>query len=95
MINLEALKIVSNPIYEDIEGISIDNIIKETLFNDRYYLHTVPKDINKPCDLIVFYHGSRDIAWTQVLEYTNLCSLSDNYIVAFGQALRKYQFNTQ
>ena len=86
-VNEQAIKIVSNPIYDDTTNITVDGIVKELLFDDRYYLHTVPKDTNKTYDLIVFYHGSRDIAWTQILEYTTLCEIDkDNYIIAFGQA---------
>jgi len=83
-----AKKIVTNPVYADIPNITVDGIVKETLFNDRYYLHTTPTN-DTPHDLIVFYHGSRCTAWTQVLEYTNLrnlCSVKSKYLVAFGQA---------
>ena len=84
----KATKIVSNPIYKNVSKISVDNIIKETIVNDRYYLHQPPKNINNEaeCNLIIFYHGSRDIAWTQILEYTNLTMINEKYIVAFGQA---------
>jgi predicted esterase len=86
-INDKAEKIVSNPIYFDTSKISIDTISKEFILNDRYYLHTIPKNTcTIGFDLILFYHGSRDIAWTQILEYTNLLSINENYIVAFGQA---------
>jgi predicted esterase len=75
--------IVNNEIYNDVSKIEVDGIIKETILNDRYYLHTIP-DNKEQHDLILFYHGSRDIAWTQVLEYTNL--KHTKYIIAFGQA---------
>lgn len=86
--NDKAAKIVSNPIYNDVSKISIDTIVKEFILNDRYYLHTIPKNTcTTTYDLILFYHGSRDTAWTQILEYTNLFSINEKYIVAFGQAL--------
>jgi predicted esterase len=81
----KVINIISNPIYNNISDISLDGIIKEIILNDRYYLHTVPKVLNSEIDMILFYHGSRDIAWTQILEYTNLLSISNNYVVAFGQ----------
>ena len=84
--NKKVAKIVSNPIYDDVSKISVDGINKEIILNDRYYLHTIPKNIDINHDLILFYHGSRDIAWTQILEYTNLLSIDEKYIVAFGQA---------
>ena len=83
------IKIVDDPLYNDVSKISKNNIIKENIFENRYYLHTspIPNHTNKN-DLILFYHGSRDIAWTQVLEYTNFVDIakSNNYIVAFGQS---------
>lgn len=81
----KAMKIITNPIYNNIENIMVEGIIKEQLFGDRYYLHNMPKNCNDSHDLIVFYHGSRDIAWTQTLEYTNFIN-NKNYLVAFGQA---------
>jgi predicted esterase len=75
--------IVANPIYADTSTITLDGIVKETILNDRYYLHTIPKK-QEAIDMILFYHGSRDIAWTQI-EYTNLLSIQDKYVVAFGQ----------
>lgn len=81
----KALSIVSNPIYNDVSNISMDGIIKETILNDRYYLHTAPKDPNDVVDLIVFYHGSRDTAWCQILEYTNLHSIEGKFVIAYGQ----------
>lgn len=84
--NQKAAKIVSDPRYNDVSKISLNGINKEIILNDRYYLHTTPKHMNISHDLILFYHGSRDIAWTQVLEYTNLLSLDEKYIVAFGQS---------
>jgi len=82
----KAESIVANPIYNNVSEISAPNIIKETILNDRYYLHTAPKNPNVALDMILFYHGSRDIAWTQVLEYTNLLSIGEKYVVAFGQS---------
>lgn len=81
----KAKKIVENPIYENIANIMVNGIVKEDLFNDRYYLHTIPENKDNSYNLIVFYHGSRDIAWAQVLEYTELHK-NNKYIVAFGQA---------
>ena len=85
-LNDKVEKIVSNPIYKDVSKITANNIIKEFILNDRYYLHTIPKNACTSYDLILFYHGSRDIAWSQILEYTNLLSINEKYIVAFGQA---------
>lgn len=82
----KTMNIVSDSIYNDPSNISIDGIVKEILFDDRYYLHTIPKNVEDIHDLIVFYHGSRDIAWMQILEYTNLCSIDQKYLIAFGQA---------
>lgn len=80
-------RIMSNPIYDDVSTITVDGIVKEPLFDDRYYLHTIPKDTDLDTyDLIIFYHGSRGIAWTQILEYTKLCTLDKKYLIAFGQA---------
>jgi predicted esterase len=84
--NIKAVNIVSNPIYNNVSQISVNGIIKETVLDDRYYLHTVPKDTNDVVDMILFYHGSRDIAWTQIIEYTNLLSIGEKYVVAFGQS---------
>jgi len=81
----KVIDIVSNPMYNNISEISLNGIIKETILNDRYYLHTAPKDSNNTVDMILFYHGSRDIAWAQILEYTNLLSIGEKYVVAFGQ----------
>jgi predicted esterase len=78
-------RIVSNPIYSDISKISVNGIIKETILNDRYYLHTAPKNPTDVVDMILFYHGSRDIAWSQILEYTNLQSMEGKYVIAYGQ----------
>jgi predicted esterase len=80
----KAASIVSNPIYSDISKISVNGIIKETVLNDRYYLHTAPKNANDVVDMILFYHGSRDIAWSQILDHTNLQSM-EGYVVAYGQ----------
>ena len=57
----------------------------EIILNDRFYLHRKPCDLATSHDVIIYYHGSRDIAITQS-EYTNLLSLNDKYIIAFGQA---------
>jgi len=85
-ISEETKKIVSDPLYDDISKISKQNIIKKDILYNRYYLHTIPTNNNN--DLILFYHGSRDTAWAQVLEYTNLVNTAktNNYIVAFGQS---------
>lgn len=85
-VDKRAIDIVNNPMYNDVSNIKIDGIIKEEIFDNRYYLHTIPKNNKDTYNLILFYHGSRDIAWTQVLEYTNLRYKDDKYIVAFGQA---------
>jgi len=80
-----SIKIVCDPQYDDVSKISKSNIIKKNILDQRYYLHTIPTQIDN--DLILFYHGSRDIAWTQILEYTNLANLTNkNYITAFGQS---------
>ena len=84
-----AARIISNPIYTDTSSISLHGITKETILNDRYYLHTSPKNPNDVVDMILFYHGSRDIAWTQILEYTNLSN--GKYVVAYGQCSGKIQ----
>ena len=77
--NDTAEKIVSDPMYDDVSKISIDGIVKETILNDRYYLYTTPKNTEIEYDMILYYHGSRDIAWTQVLEYTDLLKNTDKY----------------
>lgn len=41
--NVKALKIVSNLIYDEVTNITVDGIVKEHLFDDRYYLHTIPR----------------------------------------------------
>lgn len=76
--------IVCNPIYDDVSTIEMDGIKKEVILNDRYYLYNIP-DNNLQHDLILFYHGSRDTAWTQVLEHVGLLK-NKNYIIAFGQS---------
>lgn len=81
----KAVSIVSNSIYSDISKISVNGITKETILNDRYYLHTAPKNSNDEVDMILFYHGSRDIAWSQILEYTNLQSMEGGYVIAYCQ----------
>lgn len=85
-VNEKAKKIVSNSIYDDESKINVDNIVKEIILNDRYYLYSPPKNKEISHDLILFYHGSRDIAWTQILEYTNLVENNEKFIIAFGQA---------
>jgi predicted esterase len=82
----KAMEIISNPLYDDVSKISVGRIIKKTLSNSRYYLHTIPAQPKN--DLILFYHGSRDTAWAQALEYTNLVSTAEtnNCIIVFGQA---------
>lgn len=84
----KAQNIVNNEIYNNVSNITLDGIMKETILNDRYYLHTIPEDkVTKyEYDLILFYHGSRDIAWAQVLEHTDLLKTKNKYIIAFGQA---------
>jgi predicted esterase len=81
------LKIVADPIYNDVNLIHNQNIMRVNILKNRYYLHTIPNYTNKN-DLILFYHGSRDIAWTQALEYTNLVNKAkeNNYIVVYGQS---------
>jgi hypothetical protein len=59
--NDKAVKIVSNPIYNDVSKISTDTIIKEFILNDRYYLHTNPQNTTLSYDLILFYHAIRPI----------------------------------
>lgn len=78
--------IVCNPIYNDISKIEVNGIKKEIIVNDRYYLHAIPENVDDDYDLILYYHGSRDIAWTQVMEHVDLLKHKDKYIVAFGQA---------
>lgn len=51
----KVIKIISNSIYNDVNQINTNNIIKETILNERYYLHTFPKDISKKINLILWF----------------------------------------
>ena len=65
-------------------------IIKKILIDDRYFFIFLNNDIDytKQLNLLLFYHGSRDIAMNCVLSSTTLIKTfgnDNNWLVAFGQ----------
>lgn len=70
-------------IYCDGVKIRRRNIIIDNCVKSRFYLYT-ENEINKNYNLIIFYHGSRDLAWEQIYD-TNLLKLFPDFIIVFGQ----------
>jgi hypothetical protein len=76
---------------------AVDNgIITKILIDDRYFFIFVNNKIDhtKQINLLVFYHGSRDIAMNCILSSTSLIKTFGNdndWLVAFGQCDGKIQ----
>jgi predicted esterase len=54
--------------------------------NNRFAIYNKPLKKHDTYNLLVFYHGSRDLAWDVALNTSFINQLPDNFIVVFGQA---------
>lgn len=91
-----AQKIVNCDLYKDVSTLYQHENVTRFDLGDRYYLCATPVNPQKIYGLLVFYHGSRDIAWTNALEYTKLVNYAEEYnvIIIFGQASGKIKAPT-
>lgn len=86
-----AENIVSNELYKDVSNLKRCGNVVRCDIGDRYYLCATPEltiSSKKTYGLLLFYHGSRDIAWVNALTYTSLATYAKEYnlCVVFGQA---------